>query len=162
MPDVICNTSPLQYLHQLGHLHLLPSMVERVITPPAVVAELAEGMSRGVNLPVVEKLDWIIVRRPVSMTALPLVHDLGAGETEALALALESHDAIVIIDDALARREAEILGQRFIGTLGVLMSAKKAGLIPAVAPLIDQLQELNFRIANHTRDAVLRLTGEKL
>lgn len=44
MRDVICNMSPLQYLHQVGLIHLLPKLFESVQTPPAVVAELAEGL----------------------------------------------------------------------------------------------------------------------
>jgi hypothetical protein len=43
----------------------------------------------GLNLPDFDRLDWIIVRRPSSSAALPLVSDLGAGERELLALALE-------------------------------------------------------------------------
>ena len=43
MRDVICNTSPLHYLHQVDLIHLLPKLFESVQTPPAVVAELAEG-----------------------------------------------------------------------------------------------------------------------
>jgi predicted nucleic acid-binding protein len=106
LPEVVCNTSPLQYLHHLEELHLLPTLAGRVIVPPAVVAELAAGRDRGVSLPEIEALDWIIVRQPVSMAALPLVFDLGPGETEVLALALESHDAVAILDDGLARRVA--------------------------------------------------------
>jgi len=43
LPEVICNTSPLQYLHQLGLLHVLPALAGQVVVPPAVVDELAEG-----------------------------------------------------------------------------------------------------------------------
>ena len=51
MPEVICNTSPLQYLHQLEELRLLPALVGKVIVPPAVVAELTVGRELGVSLP---------------------------------------------------------------------------------------------------------------
>lgn len=109
MPEVICNTSPLQYLHQLGLLHILPTLAGEVIVPPAVVDELEEGRALGVNLPEVMALDWITIRRPVSEPAVPLVTDLGPGETEVLMLALESREAVVVLDDALARRVAEPL-----------------------------------------------------
>ncbi|MBI3301920.1 MAG: DUF3368 domain-containing protein [Deltaproteobacteria bacterium] len=160
MPEIICNTSPIQYLWQLGLLHLLPTLTGRVVVPSAVVEELAVGRARGVDLPDPQALDWMITRRPVSLAALPLVNDLGPGETEVLALALESTDAVVILDDALARQVAETLGIRLTGTLGVLLDAKRAGLVPAVAPLLDQLQALRFRLASHTRAAVLKLAGE--
>ena len=43
MPEVVCNTSLLQYLYQIGHLDLLPRLIGRVIVPVAVVDELAVG-----------------------------------------------------------------------------------------------------------------------
>lgn len=160
MPDVICNTSPFQYLHQLGLLHILPRLAERVIVPPAVVEELSIGRSSGVSLPDPTALDWVTVRRPTGASALPLVTDLGPGETEVLTLALESRDAVVVFDDALARRVAQTLGIRLTGTLGLLLDAKHAGLIQRVGPFLDQLQALRFHVAPHTRTALLRLAGE--
>ena len=75
-------------------------------------------------------------------------------------LALELHEAVVVLDDALARRVAETLGLRLTGTLGLLLDAKRAGLIAAVGRLLDQLEALRFRLAVHTRAAVIKLAGE--
>jgi predicted nucleic acid-binding protein len=160
LPDVICDTSPFQYLYQLDLLHVLFALAKQVIVPPAVVEELAAGRALGVRLPDPTLLDWVMVRRPTSEPALPLVTDMGPGETQVLMLALESRDAIVVLDDALARQAAEALDIRLTGTLGLLLDAKRAGLIPAVTPLLDQLQALRFRLAPHTRAAVLKLAGE--
>ncbi len=162
MPEIICNTSPLQYLHQLELLPILPKLAGKVIVPQAVVGELATGIQRGVNLPDVSVLEWVLIRRPISTMALSLINDLGPGETEVLMLAIESFDPIVILDDGLARRVAELRGIRLTGTLGLLIDAKKAGLIPAVKPVLDQLDALQFRLALHTRLAVLKLVGESL
>jgi predicted nucleic acid-binding protein len=150
LPDVICNTSPLQYLHQLGLLHILPALVD----------ELSEGRARAMSLPDPTALDWVTIRSPASALALPLVTDLGPGEVAVLALALELRDAVVVLDDALARQMAETLSLRLTGTLGLLLDAKRVGLVPTIAPLLDQLQDLQFRLASHTRIAVLKLAGE--
>ena len=131
-----------------------------MIVPPAVVAELAEGRALGMNLPDLTLFNWVTVRRPVSELAVPLVTSLGPGETEALMLALESGKEVVVLDDGLGRRVAETLGLRLKGTLGLLLDAKQAGLIPTVGPLLDQLDVLRFRVAPHTRTAVLKLAGE--
>ena len=131
-----------------------------MILPPAVVAELAEGRALGMNLPDLTLFNWVTVRRPVSELAVPLVTSLGPGETEALMLALESGKEVVVLDDDLGRRVAETLGLRLKGTLGLLLDAKQAGLIPTVGPLLDQLDVLRFRVAPHTRTAVLKLAGE--
>lgn len=160
MPDVICNTSPLQYLHQIGHLDLLPRLVGSIIVPSAVVDELAVGRAAGVALPDPAALEWVVIQRPASEKALRLITDLGPGESEVLMLGLELPDSVLILDDGLARRVAESLGLRLTGTLGLLLDAKRAGLIPEVGSLLDQLQALRFRIAPHTRRAVLDLAGE--
>lgn len=160
MSEIISNTSPLQYLHQLGVLDFLPKLVGTITVPPAVHDELSAGRKLGLNLPDVQSLGWISVRRPSSSVALPMVTDLGAGEREVLALALETADAVCVLDDALARQVASVLQLRITGTLGVLIDAKRSGLISAVRPQLDQLHNLGFRLAAHTRMAVLKLAGE--
>jgi predicted nucleic acid-binding protein len=125
-----------------------------------VQEELAVGRAAGVDLPDLQGLDWLTLRQPASDAALPLITDLGPGEAEVLLLALESHDAIVILDDLLARRVAQAMEIRLTGTLGLLVDAKRAGLIPVVSPLLDRLQVLRFRLAAPTRAAILKLAGE--
>jgi hypothetical protein len=64
--EVICDTSPLQYLHQLGLLDLLPRLVRGVVVPPAVDAELSVGRGLGLQLPDLSELGWLTIRRPAS------------------------------------------------------------------------------------------------
>jgi len=160
LAEAICDTSPLQYLHQIKHLDVLPSLATRVLVPPAVVDELREGMRLGLDLPDVNTLDWVEVLRPAGASALPLVTDLGPGESEALALALEYREAVVVRDDRVARNVARTLGLRMTGTLSLLLDAKRAGRIERVTPLLNELESLGFRLADHTRAAVMKLAGE--
>lgn len=160
MREFICNTSPFQYLHQLGALELLRDLTGGVTIPPSVQTELDEGRRAGHELPDLTKLDWVRRRRPQSTPVLPLAADLGPGESAVLALALESPDACVILDDGLARQAAALLRLPFTGTLGLLIDGKRKGLIPAVAPLLDRLDALRFRVSASTRNAVLQLAGE--
>ncbi len=160
MPEVICNTSPLQYLHQLGQLELLPHLVQHVIVPDAVVAELAAGTACGLDLPDPNQIDWCIIRTPRSTSVLPLVSGLGAGEIAVLALALETNDALAVLDDAQARFRAERLKIPLTGTIGLLLDAKRAGLIGAVRPFLDDLQGLQFRLSAAIRQMTLDLAGE--
>ena len=161
MPKAICDTSPLQYLHQLGLLHVLPALTEGVIVPPAVVDELAIGRALGVNLPDLAESDWVSVRRPINAATVPPVAKLGPGEAEVVLLALELPQAVAVLDDALARRVAHTLNLKLTGTLGLLIDAKRADIIPNVAPWLDRLHTLRFHLARHTRDAVLKLAGEE-
>jgi len=96
----------------------------------------------------------------VSAPALRLITDLGPGESEVLALALETPNSVVILDDDLARRTAEMSGIRLTGTLGMLLDAKQAGLLEEIAPLLERLQALGFRLSQGTKAAVLKIAGE--
>ena len=125
MPEHICNTSPLQYLSQLGLLDLLHELAGVLIVPEAVVQEIEAGRLGGYALPKLAEVDWIVVRRPKTTDKIPTGEDLGAGETEVLALALECHDPIAVLDDATARRIARRLGIDVRGTLGILLDARR-------------------------------------
>jgi predicted nucleic acid-binding protein len=97
----------------------------------------------------------------VANTALlPLLPDLGAGEREVLALALERSNPLIILDDSFARQFARRLGLSLTGTLGVLLRAKANGRIDLVEPLLDRLEDLHFRLDRSTRAKVLAMAGE--
>jgi predicted nucleic acid-binding protein len=160
MPEVIVDTSPLQYLHQLELLDLLPDLYGKILIPESVVREIAAGHALGVALPELKTLRWIEVRRVAGLSVLPLVFDLGAGERDVLALALEAENPLVVLDDALARRVAKRLELAMTGTLGLLLKAKQAGRIARLEPLLDRLEDLHFRLDGETRSSVLRLAGE--
>jgi len=126
VPEVVCDVSPVQYLHQTGLLDLLRLTYGAITIPTtAVAAELREGTLRGVDLPAFESIDWIRIRQPAGWPLLPIVVDLGAGEREVLALGTETPDSLVILDDALARRYARMLNLNLTGTLGVLLKARR-------------------------------------
>ena len=161
MPEVICDTSPIQYLHQLGLLHLLPALAGRVLIPPAVLYEIEEGKACGIDLPDVRALEWGTIRSPTGGSTLPLDHNLGPGETEVLLLAGEIDNAVVVLDDGLARKVADQRRIPVIGTLGLLINAKRAGLVSSVKEQIDRLQAKRFRVSPLTRAAVLKLAGEE-
>ena len=128
MHEIICNTSPLQYLYQIGKLEILPRLAKSVIVPKAVVTELANGIICGIDLPDITQLDWCTIRTPQSVPVLPLVSGLGAGEIAVLALAIESNDAIAVLDDAQARFRSERLKIPITGTIGLLLDAKRSGI----------------------------------
>jgi len=158
--EVISDTSPIQYLHQVGHLYLLPSLYASIIVPEGVVAELAAGHARGLSLPNLEELDWVNVLTAPHLGVLPLVTDLGQGEREVLSLATERPASLSILDDRLARHFAQLLGISFTGTLGVLLKAQKEGHLTELEPVLDHLENLGFRLDSATRKSVLEIAGE--
>lgn len=160
MLDVVSNTTPLQYLHQVGRLDLLTRMYQRVIVPQAVADELRQGELKGIDVPDLSKLAWVIVQPVTSFDLQQVPAGLDAGEREALALALGRNDPLLLLDDAAARRQAKALGIRFTGTLGVLVKGKHAGYITMVRPYLDQLDKAGFYLRPEVRELVLRQAGE--
>lgn len=159
--EVVSNTSPLLYLHQVGSLDLLQKLYGQVIVPSAVRDELRVGSERGVSIPEVGRIRWLEVRAPAETALLPMVIDLGAGETAALAIALSSPGSLLILDDALGRRMARLLKLTYTGTLGVLVKAKKEGHLPAVKPVLEALRDQTTMHLSHDLLAwVLREAGE--
>jgi len=160
MPEVITDTSPIQYLHQINQLNLLPTLYAQIRMPQAVADELAQGRTQGISLPDPTSLRWITLCSVPSTILIPDLPNLGAGEREALSLATTIPDSLVILDDALARSYAQKLNTAMTGTLGVLLKGKQAGHIEAITPLLDQLSALNFRLAPATYAAVMKLANE--
>ncbi len=70
-------------------------------------------------------------------------------------------NATVILDEKAARVVARQLGLHVTGTLGILVQAKREGLIDTIEPLIMQLVEGGFRLGEGLIDAVLRSVGER-
>jgi predicted nucleic acid-binding protein len=161
MPEyVISNTSPLFYLHRLRQLDLLQKLYTRLLVPEAVVDELQAGRDQGEDVPEVTGYDWIEVRAVRMPAVVTLITDLGAGEAQVLALALEVPGSLVLLDDRLARAVARMRNIRLTGTAGVLLKAKKEGHISAVAPLLDRLLQLDFRLSDAVKASVLKLAQE--
>jgi len=160
LADVLVNTSPLQYLHQVGQLDLFPKLFGRIIVPEAVAAELAAGRLLGISLPEPEAIEWIQLRRPASPVGGLLSWELGAGEAAVLSLALEHPGSWVVLDDKLARQASVHLNLPLLGTAGILLRAKRAGHLHAVRPVLNQLTALGFRLTPETVRNILDLAGE--
>lgn len=129
---VISDTSPLTALLLADHAELLRVLFARVVIPPAVQRELLCAHTR---LP-----SWIEVIPPHHIPASITDAGLDAGETEAIALALELHPDTLLMDERLGRRLAMKHGLPVTGLLGMLVLAKKHELVEKIVPVIHQLQ----------------------
>jgi uncharacterized protein len=90
------------------------------------------------------------LRVPTHAQPFVLATALGDGEREALALAVETPNSLLIMDDGRARRIGRLLGLTMTGTVGVLARAKREGLIPQLAPMLAQLSEAEQLAARHS------------
>jgi predicted nucleic acid-binding protein len=148
----VCNSSPLIALDQIGHLDLLQLLFAEITIPPAVAAEVPPSATAR---------PWIVQRpcgKPLALHHLS--GTLGPGECEAIGLALEISAAPIILDDRPARRAAQRLGLSVIGTLGLLLAAKRKGFLPVLRPLVDAQAAANFRARPSLVQQMLTDAGE--
>jgi uncharacterized protein len=133
---VLSNTSPLIALTQLGQMALLEHLFGTIVIAPAVAVEAGPAF----NFP-----PWI-TQQALTQPVGPMIlqTSLGPGESETISLALETQARLVILDDRPARRLAQALNLRVIGTLGILLAAKNRGLISMVKPCLDALLQKRF------------------
>ncbi|MCC6527475.1 MAG: DUF3368 domain-containing protein [Polyangiaceae bacterium] len=153
----VTNTSPLIALVGLDELRLLPALFEHIVVPFEVWEELVA--KPGAPEPDELRAWPSITFRPAPCPLLQAV-GLDPGERAAIALALATPEAWVLLDDLAARRVATELGLQVKGTLGVLLEAKRAGLVPALKPLLARMTEAGCRLGPELLAAVLAAAGE--
>jgi predicted nucleic acid-binding protein len=161
---VVSNTSPISNLAVIGKLDLLRTQFEKVLIPKAVERELL-ALSHPQAKSTIEtalKEGWLEVRTAGSPALIALLKaSLHEGESEAIALAVETSAPCTLLDEREARASALRMNLTITGVLGVLLRAKKRGDIPAVKPLMEQLRhEAHFYIAADLERQLLEFAGE--
>jgi predicted nucleic acid-binding protein len=144
-PVAVTNTSPVSALVGIEHDHLLASLFAKLIVPLEVWEELRVAPDPAAALAALLYLP--------NGVFLPSIHPapesaaaLHAGERAAIALALAHPGAWVLLDDGAARKVARKLGLHVVGTLGVLVEAKRQGLVAEVRPIVERLTEQGIRV----------------
>jgi uncharacterized protein len=151
---VVSNSSPLISLGSIGRLDLLQEIFGEVSIPVTVLQEV-----RSVEI---STESWI-VSREVEGPLVPraLESELDRGEAEAIALAVELRADLLLMDERRGRRVAARFGLKVLGVLGILVEAKRRGLIENVQPLLRDLQErAGFRVSAVLYQRALEEAGE--
>lgn len=155
---VVSNSSALINLARIGKLELLRDLYGEVCIPEAVWQEaVVEGEGQA-GASEIKSAPWIKAQR-VKNTELvkALRQELDPGEAEAIALALETQAELLLMDERLGRDTARHLGLPFTGLIGLLVEAKRKGLIPNVKGEVNALRDIaGFRIADSLYRQVLR------
>ena len=152
LPPVVSNTSAIIALGQVHQINLLSNLFTEIVISPAVRSELGTSFVPP---------SWMIEQHLTQPIGAQVLHaQLGSGEGEAISLAIELRARWVILDDRPARRLAEALGLPVIGTLGILLAAKRRGLISIVRPTLDALVGFGFHVTPQLRERLLADAGE--
>jgi predicted nucleic acid-binding protein len=157
----VVNASPLIFLTKVGLLEVLREPGVPVLVPDLVLAEIA-GL--GPDDPVVravQQSQWIDVVRTPPIPDVILVWDLDAGESAVLADAIAQPGSMVILDDHPARRCARVLNIPALGTLGLVLVAKRLAMIAEVRPVLGQLRQVGMYMSDRLESEVLDAAGER-
>ena len=136
---VISNTSPLIGLWGLNLLSLLRDLYTEVWIPREVEKEFL-GIQPSIHQAALNNAPWIKVVDLANQESVSDYNRLDPGEAEVLALAVEHNAKLIILDEYRARQEAKKIGLPAKGIVGILLDAKKKGLIDEVKPLLIALQ----------------------
>jgi uncharacterized protein len=159
---VVADTSVIVNLARVGHARLLQKIYHEVWIPGKVAEEFTRLASANPHFYGLQLPAWLQIRDPIMIPQHIQTNDLlDDGECAALALALEMPADAVLIDEENGRMIAAELGLKRVGILGILLRAKKDGLVPALNPIFESLQrDANFWVSLSLRQEILQLAGE--
>jgi predicted nucleic acid-binding protein len=155
---LVADSSALVALSVCDSLTLLDQLFKEVIVPEAVFLEVVKGDKPEAN--VLKKYLQEKVRKVDMRSFIYLDGNADAGETEAMLLYKQELADKLLIDDRRGRRIAKINGINTIGSLGILLSAKQAGLISKIKPQIENIAASRVYLTQSLIEMVLEIARE--
>jgi predicted nucleic acid-binding protein len=135
---IISDTACLILFDKIGKLNVLKDLFQTV----TITSKIAEEFKK-------ETPNWIIIQDPKNTSNFNAFSEiLDPGEASAIALSKEIDDCLLILDDLKARQLADELNLKYTGSIGILILAKRKGLIADIDVVITKIQATNFRISN--------------
>lgn len=147
---IISDTSCLIILTNIGELGLLQSLYGQVTTTIDIATEYGDPLPNWINIvPVIDTPKQKILEL-----------QLDKGEASAIALALETNNSVIVLDDLKARKVANQLGLSYTGTIGIIIKAKLEGFIPSILPILNKIKQKGFRLSEEVEQEALRCANE--
>lgn len=156
----VVDASPLIHLSRAGFLPLLQVIGPRLIVPLPVADEVRAKGEEDLTVRTLVEAAWLVLVPAVPIPAEIATWDLGAGEASVLAWARSHPGSFAILDDLQGRRCASALQVPVVGTLGVVLIAKRRGAIPAARPVLEELLSQGMYLSGPVVEQALALVGE--
>lgn len=159
---VISNAGPIIALARINKLGILRGYYKKIYIPTEAYSEL---VIKGKGKPGAEEIEnskWVLRKSVKDTRAVDILClELDRGESESIILAQEMKADLILLDDSIAREIAKSLGLGVIGSIGILVKAKKDGKIERLEPVLDELRTHDIWIGNDLYKEALILAGEK-
>jgi predicted nucleic acid-binding protein len=156
----VVNASPLIYLSRGGRMEFLRMIGEEVVVPRSVADEIRRHGESDVTARALAEQAWIRVVPDLPIPASIQSWDLGRGESAVLAWALAHIGCEAIVDDLAARRCAAAIGVPVRGTLGLVLVAKRRGLIPSARSVVEELRSSGMYLSDDVINRAIALVDE--
>ena len=157
---VVVNASPLICLFKGGLSELLQKLFEGIVVPDAVRKEVLARRGSSYNLEPLLSRKWLKRAKSLPVPQNIASWDLGSGESAVLSYVLRHPGFWAILDDREARRCAASIGCSFTGTVGVIILAKRRGVIKSVRESIKRLQNAGLWMSKSFVEEVCAMAGE--
>jgi predicted nucleic acid-binding protein len=155
----VVDASPLIHLSRTGNIDLLKSLGPTIVVPASVYDEVRAKASDE-SAHVIQETSWLHCVPKSPIPADIARWSLGAGESAVLAWARSHSGCIAILDDGKGRKLAQDLGLPLIGTLGIVLRAKRRGLIPHARPVVERMIANGMYLSPSVVQKSLALMGE--
>lgn len=158
--QIVLNASPLIVLGKADLLQTISPLAKTWLIPEGVIQEVE--FKRSID----SFLTDLDSQAEASRKKIKAIHpsvaawDLGQGESEVLTLALNTPPAPAVLDDLQARKCATVLNIPLSGSLGLLLAAKRQGLIPLARPVIERVKSVGLYVAPNVVERILHAVGE--
>ena len=158
--SVVMNASPLICMMKAGITEILPALFNDIAVPEAVNREILVKGRTDFRGEMLDSYPWIRLLNDIPIAPQVASWDLGQGESQVISFAVEHPDYRAVIDDREARRCALALRCRHTGTLGIIVLARRRGIIPSVREHLERLKTVGLWLSDELVDQVCRMSGE--
>jgi predicted nucleic acid-binding protein len=155
----VVNASPLILLSRIDRPDLIEQLAPAVVVPDAVIGEICAGEGKTVRHCGLEHGRTVVARADIPLTASIECWDLGSGESQVIAHCV-GRERWAVLDDRAARRCAATHNVPVIGTLGIVLRAKRAGRIQRARPLVEALIAAGMFLEHEFMERVLTSVDE--
>lgn len=158
---VVINTGPLPGLvAALGNLSILQKLFGEILVPEEVCSEMLKGKNEFGRNQFNQATFLEKGTKPTQISNF-LRRALDSGEAAVIQTALDKSISLVCIDEAVGRRIARLHGLKLTGSLGILVAAKRNGLIDNVSHCVERMQRAGIWLSDSLVAQVLQFANEQ-